>query len=468
MRDLSKEQNPKQKGTLPSDTIANPNGSVSGPTSHIMVITTRSGKVLQGESEQMVEVEESEQEVKAQVEEQIVVEAKEVPEELKVQEVNREEVREKVKDTPKNLPPIPRPPPPFSQILARKVDDSKLEKFYDILKQLSVNIPFVEAFQEMPGFANSIIATTTVQKKEDPGAFTIPCTIGARDFARALCDNGASINLLPLSIYKQVGLGMPRPTSMRLQMADRSIKRPVGIVDDVLVKVGEFHLPADFVILDCAVDKEIPINLGRPVLATRRALMDSERNEIKFRVNDEEVTSQASKGMKLPHEHESILVIDVVDEGEDAVEMKMEGQCLGEALAAILVNFDGEDMEGYMESVNALEGIGSYTYAPNKLSLDLENRVIPPAKPSIIEPSQLELKPLPPRLRYKFLGSNDTLPVIVYSLLNDVQVEHLLNFLREHKQAIGWTIADIRGIPAGICEHKIQLENESKPSVEHQ
>ncbi|XP_070015157.1 uncharacterized protein [Nicotiana sylvestris] len=76
-----------------------------------------------------------------------------------------------------------------------------------------------------------------------------------------------------------------------------------------------------------------------------RSLIYSERNEIKFRVNDEEVTFQVIKGMKLPHEYESISVIDVVDEVEDAVEMKMEEQCLGEALAAILVNFDGEDMK---------------------------------------------------------------------------------------------------------------------------
>ncbi|OIT27452.1 hypothetical protein A4A49_58402, partial [Nicotiana attenuata] len=81
MRDLSREQNPKQKGTLPSDTIANPNGSGGGPTSHCMAITTRSGKVLQGESEKVVEVEDSEQEVEAQVEAPIVVEAKKVPEE---------------------------------------------------------------------------------------------------------------------------------------------------------------------------------------------------------------------------------------------------------------------------------------------------------------------------------------------------------------------------------------------------
>ncbi|XP_070029067.1 uncharacterized protein [Nicotiana sylvestris] len=449
----------KAKGTLPSDTIANPKGSGSGSTSHVMAITTRSGKVLQGEGEQVVEVEELEKGVG--VEEPSVFEIEKIPEDVQVQKENREEVKEKVKETPKNLPPIPRPPPPFPQRLARKVDDRKLEKFYDILKQLSINIPFLEAFQEIPGFAkylkdlitkkkttknevvnvthsvSSIIATSTVRKKETLGAFTIPFTIGAHDFARALCDNGASINLMPLAIFKKSGLGMPRPTSMRLQMADRSIKRLVGIVDDVLVKVGKFNLPTDFIILDCAVDKDIPIILGRPFLATGRALIDSERNEIKFRVNDKEVTFQASKGMKLLHEYESISVIDVVDELEDAVKMKMQEQCLGKSLAAILVNFDGEDMEGYVESVNTLEGLGSYAYAPANLSLDLENRPIPPAKPSIIEPPQLELKPLPPRLRYKFLGSNDTLPVIVSSLLNDVQVEQLLEVLKKHRQATG-------------------------------
>nr|XP_016506364.1 PREDICTED: uncharacterized protein LOC107824140 [Nicotiana tabacum] len=132
MRDFSREQNPKQKGQLPSDTISNPKGGGNGPTSHVMAITTRSGKVLQGEIEQAVLGEEAEQEV--EVEEQRVVEVGRVPEEEKAQE-----------GTEKG-------PPPFPQRLARRVDDSKLEKFYDILKQLSVNIPFLEAFQEMPGF----------------------------------------------------------------------------------------------------------------------------------------------------------------------------------------------------------------------------------------------------------------------------------------------------------------------------
>ncbi|XP_059292050.1 uncharacterized protein LOC132045471 [Lycium ferocissimum] len=134
---------------------------------------------------------------------------------------------------------------------------------------------------------SSIITSTIIQSKGDLGAFTIPCYIGLHAFARALCDNRASINLMPLAIFKQSGLGMPRPTSMQLQMADRSMKKPIGVIDDVLVQLGKFMLPVDFVILDCKVDKDIRIILGRPFLAMGRALMDSEKNKIKLRVNDE-------------------------------------------------------------------------------------------------------------------------------------------------------------------------------------
>ncbi|XP_059291537.1 uncharacterized protein LOC132045027 [Lycium ferocissimum] len=196
--------------------------------------------------------------------------------------------------------------PPFPQRLAKKNDDAKCQKFYDQLKQLTVNFPFLDAVKEMAGFSKFVKDLLTKKR--------------LHAFARALYDNGGSINLLPLAIFKQFGLGMPRLTSMRLQMADRSIKKPVGVIDDVLVQVGKFMLPADFVILDCAVDKDIPIILGRPFLAMGRVLMDSEKNEIKFRVNDEEVTFQASKGMKLPSAYENISVIDLFDGIDDLEE----------------------------------------------------------------------------------------------------------------------------------------------------
>ncbi|XP_019237112.1 PREDICTED: uncharacterized protein LOC109217325 [Nicotiana attenuata] len=168
-----------------------------------------------------------------------------------------------------------------------------------MLKQIQVNIPLIDTLREMPGHAKMMkdlmsrkfdfkeLATVTltqtcsvvmtrpiVEKLSNPRSFTIPCTIGSYVFAKALCDLGASINLMPLSIYKNLGIGRARPTSMLLQLADRMVKRSSGILNDVLVQVGKFVFPADFVILDCQVDEEIPIILGRPFLATERDLID--------------------------------------------------------------------------------------------------------------------------------------------------------------------------------------------------
>ncbi|XP_049406213.1 uncharacterized protein LOC125869831 [Solanum stenotomum] len=228
---------------------------------------------------------------------------------------------------------------------------------------------------------NTIATKSLVQKKEDSCAFTIPCTIGSISFAKALCDLGANINLMPLAIYKKLGLGDPRPILMRLMMADRSVKRPVGVLCDVLVKVDTFILLVDFAILDCEVDFEVPIILGRPFLATGRALVDVERGELKFTLNKEEVKFNICRSMKQPNDMNVISAIEVVAE---------------------------EDMRG----------MGAHSYAPKKLDLDLKNRPSPPAKPSVEDPPVLELKELRSHLIYVFLGTNNTLPVILAVDLN--------------------------------------------------
>ncbi|XP_070003479.1 uncharacterized protein [Nicotiana sylvestris] len=145
---------------------------------------------------------------------------------------------------------------------------------------------------------SAVVTRPIAEKLSDLGSFTIPCTIGNFAFAKALCDLGASINLMPLAIYKKLGIGKARPTSMLLQLADRTVKRLSGILDDVLIQVGKFMFPADFVILDCKVDEEIPIILGRPFLATRRALIDCETGELKMRLKDEEITFNVQKSMR--------------------------------------------------------------------------------------------------------------------------------------------------------------------------
>ncbi|XP_070010701.1 uncharacterized protein [Nicotiana sylvestris] len=312
---------------------------------------------------------------------------------------------------------------------------------------------------------SAVVTKPIAEKLSDPGSFTIPCTIGNFAFTKALCDLGASINLMPLTIYKRLGIGRDRPTSMLLQLADRTVKIPSGILDDVLIQVGKFVFPVDFMILDCKVDEEIPIILGRPFLATRRALIVCETGELKMRLNDEEITFNVQKSMRRPSEFANCSLIDAVDVivGADDEALTIE-----DPFAACLVNLDEVKREELAEWVLALEGRGFWDRTLEFEPLHLENRETPPAKPSIEEPPKLELKPLPAHLRYEFLGPNFTLPVIISSSLLDVQAQQLLQVLKKYKTAIGWTMTDNKGINPAYCMHKILLEEGHKPSRDHQ
>ncbi|KAL8148698.1 hypothetical protein AgCh_005890 [Apium graveolens] len=190
------------------------------------------------------------------------------------------------------------PLPPFPKRLQKKKLDKQFKKFLEVFKKLHINIPFAEALEQMPSYAKfmkgilsrkvklddleTVVLTeecsVVLQQKlppklKDPGSFTISCTIGKVSFDICLCDLGASINMMPLSIFKQLDLPDPKPSYMTLQLVDCSITYPRGIMEDVLVKVDKLIFPADFVILDFEEDKKIPIILGRPFLATGRTLI---------------------------------------------------------------------------------------------------------------------------------------------------------------------------------------------------
>ena len=138
-----------------------------------------------------------------------------------------------------------------------------------------------------------------------------------------------------------------------------------------------------------------------------------------------------------------------------------------EELAAVIMNFDSDCIEEYKSSVAALDR-GDVRFKPKKYELDMKNRESPPEKPSLEEVPKLELKALPPHLRYEFLGNGDTLSVIIASDLDEQQVQSLVKVLKRFKRAIGWTIADIIGIPPGISSHKIQFMPDHNPSIDHQ
>ena len=125
------------------------------------------------------------------------------------------------------------------------------------------------------------------EKMKDPGSFTIPCTIGGFDIQKALCDLGASINLMPLSVARRLSLGELTLTTITLQMADRTMAKPEGVIEDVLVKVGKFVFPVDFIILDIEEDSQVPLLLGRPFLATGVALIDMQKGVLTLRIGEE-------------------------------------------------------------------------------------------------------------------------------------------------------------------------------------
>ena len=206
------------------------------------------------------------------------------------QSANREEVKTSV-------------PPPFPQALRKKKNSVNQTEMLEVLRQVKVNIPLLDMIKQVPTYAkflkdlctvkrgfnvnkkaflteqvSAIIECKTPVKYKDPGCPTILVNIGGISVEKALLDLGASVNLLPYSMYKQLSLGELKPTSITLSLADRSIKIPKGTIEDVLIQVDRFYYPVDFVLLDTepvAVGaNHVPIILGRPFLATSNAIIN--------------------------------------------------------------------------------------------------------------------------------------------------------------------------------------------------
>nr|GEZ74623.1 reverse transcriptase domain-containing protein [Tanacetum cinerariifolium] len=205
-------------------------------------------------------------------------------------------------------------------------------------KNLHFELSFADALLHMPKFSLMFksllnnkeklfdLATTLVNencsavilkkfpgKLGDPGKFLIPCDFLEFDQCLALADLGASINLMPLSIWKKLSLPELTSTQMILELADRSTTRPAGIAEDVFVKVGKFHFPTDFVVVDYIVDPRFPLILGRPFLRTRRALIDVYGEELTLHVDDEAITFKFGQTSKYSYKDaELINRVDVI------------------------------------------------------------------------------------------------------------------------------------------------------------
>nr|GEW38418.1 reverse transcriptase domain-containing protein [Tanacetum cinerariifolium] len=405
---------------------------------------------------------------------------------LQVQEKENEPIKKPSVFFPKAKANLPYP----SRLAKEKIhekDDILVAKFMEIFHDLHFELSFADALVHMPKFApmfkkllnnkNKLIELTKTplnkkcsvvvlkklpEKLGDPGRFLILCDFLEFGNCLAPADLGASINLMPLSIWKNLKLPTLNDTKMVLELADRTISKPTGVAENIFVKVGKFYFPADFVVLDFIVDPRVPLILGRPFLSTAHALIDSlnkvdlidatceEYSQEVLGFSDvvanevstpyfEPIVSNSSQNLTsfdesdflLFKEADAFLAVDdePISLKIDATYYDPEGDIL---ILEALLNNDLEPLPNQKDY---------FSTAHNDL------KVIEPKKdkPSDDESPELELKELPPHLEYAFLGENNKWP-----------------------KAIAWKLTDIKGIDPEFCSHKILLEDDYSPTVQTQ
>ncbi|GKA04392.1 reverse transcriptase domain-containing protein [Tanacetum coccineum] len=329
-------------------------------------------------------------------------------------------------------PSIPTNPSPKKNLLMNK------ERLLELAK-----IPLNEN-------CSAMLLKKLPKKLGDPGKFLIPCDFLGIDVCHALADLGASINLMPLSIWKKISLPELTPTRMTLELADRSITHPKGLAEDVFVKVGKFHFPTDFVVVDFEADPRVPLILGRSFLRTGRALIDVYGEEITLRVNDEavdvidvacveyaqEVLGFSNKSMGgNPIPTFKPIISDSSHfltpfEGSDFILEEIEAYLKDDSISPEIdhVNFDPE---GDICLIKGLLNNDPFQLPP----IDLKQVEVSKVKSSIEEPPELELKDLPSHLEYAYLEGTNKLPVIIAKSLKYYEKEALLKVLKSHKWA---------------------------------
>ena len=298
------------------------------------------------------------------------------------------------------------------------------------------------------GIVNLIATCSAVMKKElpekmkDPGSFTIPCIIGGVEIQKALCDSGASINLIPLSVAKQLSLGELIPTTITLQMADRSMVKPEGVLEDVLVTVGKFVFPVDFIILDMEEDSQVPLLLGRPFLATEAALIDMQKGVLTLRVGEEAAAFNLIKSMQnIDIDRGNFNVVDDVYTYNPDVPNDCNTQ--------IFIN-EKEMNSQYIEDDYSDCPYHSFHSVETVLSLK-QNRNEKGEIHQETSEEGLVLKELPSHLKYAYLESPKRKPVIISARLSDVEEQRLLEILKKHKESIAWSIEELKGISPSIA-----------------
>ncbi|GJU91482.1 reverse transcriptase domain-containing protein [Tanacetum coccineum] len=321
-----------------------------------------------------------------------------------------------------------------------------------------------------------------IANTRDPDKFLIPCDFSKLVECLALAHLGASINLMPLFIWKKLSLPELTPTQMILELADRSTTSPSDIAEDVFVKVGKLYFMAEFVVVDYVVDPRVPLILERPFLRT--ALGQTSRYSYNDDVSINRIdvidvaceeyaqevlgfSDSSTSGSPTPS------LNPILSTSSPSLTPFEEGDFILEEIKACLTNDsippgiddDDFDPEGdLLLLVKLLNDDPSSPLLPKELHVE-ELKIV---KSSIDDPLELELKDLPSHLEYAFLEGTDKLPVLNAKNLKEDEKVRLLKVLKSHKHVIAWKISDIKGIDPQFCTHKILMKDDSKPAIQHQ
>nr|GFB40391.1 reverse transcriptase domain-containing protein [Tanacetum cinerariifolium] len=357
--------------------------------------------------------------------------------------------------------------------------NDQIKKFYEICKDMSFEISFTDALTLMPKFASTLKALIGNKEK-------------LNEMARTPMNEhylGASINLMPFLVWEALSLLELTLTCMTLELADRSVSKPIGITKDVSFKVGVFQFPADFVVVDFEPDPRVPLILGRCFLKTSRALIDVHKGELTLRIGKEAITYNLDQIVRYSANYDQMTAnkIDVIceiysQEVLDFSDVTASGSPtpnddpIVSTTSPTLTLFGDSDFLLFEEADAFLAILNSEPSPPlpnheqylHLYKKELKVREAKTVKSSVDELPEVELKDLPPHLEYAFLEGDNKFPVIIAKELGDEEKSALIKVLKSHKRAIAWKLSDIQGINPKFCTHKILMEEESKPAVQHQ
>ncbi|GJR64386.1 reverse transcriptase domain-containing protein [Tanacetum coccineum] len=426
---------PSGSGSLPSNTVVNPKGDLKA-------ITTRSdvsydGPPIPPPFSPYPKVVEREPEVTKVL---VQPSTKKVqPPDVQTQAPTFEPV-----NVPKPKLDLPYPSRLNNQNLLER-EDHQMMKFLQIFRSLHFDLSFTDALLYLPKFASTFknllsnkeklfeLANTPVnencsavilkklpEKLGDPGKFLIPCNFPEIVECLAMADLSASINLIPLSIWRKLSLPELTPTQIILELAERSTTRPTGIAEDVFVRVGKFHFPADFVVIDYVVDPRY----SQEVLGFSDNFESGNPTPI-----SKPIIAKSSPSLTL-------------FEGGDFILEEIKAYLASDSVPPRIDDAEF-DPEGDIRLIKEMLNKDLYSPLPPK---DLKCEELKGIKSSVDEPSELELKDLPSHLEYAFLEGTKKLPVIIDKNLKDEEKERLIMVLKSHKQAIAGKLSDIKGI----------------------